>query len=680
MAKIFHLPEISRKFLTVLGLKCTNFRLGNVRFLRTISLRDYQQDAITCVHEAISQGVKRPAVVLATGGGKTVVFSHLIPQMTSQENQGNKTLVLAHKEELVKQAADTISQINPNLKVEIDMRHLKPSFDGDVIVGSVPTLVRYQRLQKYQADDFKTIILDECHHATANSWLKVLKYFNADNADLKIYVIGFTATMERSDGAALGSMFDQIVYERDLLTMIKNRELVDIKFSSIGIDVDLSKVKIHKKDYEINSLSKAINSSDVNFVTASSYLKLKKKYNFKSTIIFCVDINHCKTLCGVLQREGINAQYVTSETSKFERKEIIKDFKEGLIEVLCNVQVFTEGTDIPNIDSLLLARPTKSRPLLVQMIGRGLRLHKDKERCHVVDIVGTRGTGMQSVPTLFSLPENYSIQGKTYEELMMEKKDYDQEIEQNKKEMQLEAEQLRRLEEQETHKKLCNFKRKVDEMNISITTIDGFSALQSKDAKVYEDNKLVQREFLICKIPWVRLEYDIWGYQVSRTDFFQIERKQKKNGELFFCFTINQFTSREQKIASSYKCGKSKVISEPSSSKYLKQVLIQAENLHRQMKHKPFSNFSNATSISSKQREYLHAKLLKKANQNYEASDDTSITIMENLNQFTKERASKLIFAFNFSPKSLWIGWELQRILGPSEIMKKKIRVLASKS
>ncbi|KAM9931811.1 hypothetical protein OXX80_008541 [Metschnikowia pulcherrima] len=127
---------------------------------------------------------------------------------------------------------------------------------------------------------------------------------------------------------------------------------------------------------------------------ANAYIQLQQELGLKSTLVFCVDINHCKTLCGVLQAHGVNAQYVTGETAKHVRQDILEDFKQGKIAVLCNVLVFTGGTDIPNIDSLILARPTKSRPLLTQMVGRGLRLHKGKDICHVIDMVSTMKVGV----------------------------------------------------------------------------------------------------------------------------------------------------------------------------------------------------------------------------------------------------------------------------------------------
>lgn len=657
------------------GVQIASFVLQNTRCISctnqlSFMLRDYQLDAIDSVHRAIQRGIKRPAVVLATGGGKTVVFSHLIPQIRpSAPLRGNKTLVLAHKEELIKQAVEAIRFANPSLKVDIDMRQLKPSPDADVIVASVPTLVRMSRLSKYNPNEYKTIILDECHHAPANSWTKILRYFDADSPRLEIYVVGFTATMERSDGKSLAVMFDEIVFERNLLAMVQNKELANARFSSIDVDIDLSKVETKRNDYEVSSLSEVMNASEVNLLVALSYLQLKKEFGFRSTLIFCVDINHCKTLCGVLQREGVNAQYVTGETAKHERRAIINDFKEGIIEVLCNVQVFTEGTDIPNIDSLFLARPTKSRPLLVQMIGRGLRLHKSKTHCHIVDIAGTRGTGIQSVPTLFALPPDYTIHGKSYEELIIEKENYDEELEKLEKAKLIEKERTRRLEEQATHNRVNELKKRNDFMNLKFKTFDGFMALETNDNKEYEGSRTLAKYFGSSSLHWIRLAFDTWGYQLGNNDFFLIRRfyESKASETPYFRLTLNRFTSYQQRVASQYRCGKINVISELIVDPNLQAVLAKAESLSPQIEKKYFSKFRNDSLVSEKQRNFLHSKLSKKAKQLFDYTPELDNKLVEGLRVFKKERASGLIYALNYSLLSLWVRWELLKLLGPDK-------------
>lgn len=645
-----------------------------------IQLRDYQLEAINSIKQAIGRGIRRPAFVLATGGGKTVVFSHLIPQITkSDPNRGDKVLVLAHTEELIKQAATTIKNINPLLKVDIDMRHMKPSYDdSDVIVGSVPTLIRLSRLEKYNPNDFKAIILDECHHATASSWTKILKYFDADTPDLDIYVIGCTATMERSDGKSLGEIFDEIVFERNLLTMIENKELVDVKFSSLKVDVDLTKVAVKNHDYEPSSLSDVINNSEINLLVAMSYKSLRQQYGFRSTLMFCVDINHCKTLCGVLQRTGINAQYVTGDTVKHERRAIIEDFKNGLIDVLCNVQVFTEGTDMPNIDSLFLVRPTKSRPLLVQMIGRGLRLYKGKHHCHVVDLAGTRGTGVQSVPTLFSLPSDYVIHGKTFKELEKETDTYLQQQEEFKAQELLEKERERQLEEQATYNKMVQLSKLEHKLKFDFITIDGFLALESRDMNQFTESKTIHSTLSKSSLDWLRLEYDVWAYVID-DKFFLLKRFDHQD-KVLFKLSITGFTSLKHKVASNYKCGKFTTETTIMESYNLQTVVAKAEVLSNELGSSfPYKTYHQDKPLTNKQQQFLNSKLLIRAKENYELTDELINKLKQAIGNLTRKKASNLIFALRYSPKSFHSKWELQKMLGPDKKTNRAIKKLVSR-
>lgn len=633
-------------------------------------LRDYQQKAIDSFLDAFKRNVKRPAFVLATGGGKTVVFSSLIPQIPkSDPDRGDKVLVLAHTEELIKQASTTIKRLNPKLKVEVDMRSSKPSPKADVIVGSVQTLVRASRLEQYDPDDFKAIILDECHHATANSWLKILKYFDADHADLNIYVIGCTATMERSDNQSLGKVFDEIVFERGLLTMIENKELVDVKFTSLKADLDLSKVTSYKNDYAISSLSKAVNDSNANLVVVAAYKRLREQNDFKSTIMFCVDINHCKTLCGILQREGINAQYVTGETVKHLRSQIIEDFKNGIVDVLCNVQVFTEGTDMPNIDSIFLVRPTKSRPLLVQMIGRGLRLNKGKSVCHVADIAGTRGTGIQSVPTLFSLPSDFPIEGKSYKQIEEEKQKYLE----DKKQESINKELQRRLEEELSHEKLAKFEQ---DLVLNFTTIDGFNALEAKDIEDFKDSTNIHKALDESSLTWVRLEYDVWAVQVDER-FFLLKRVDYHMKNLFE-LSASGFIPGYVKLMANFKVSRTTKEEFIMSDYNLTSVIRKAEKLIQDI-GPPRFGYHDKKSITEKQILYLDSKMTSVIKKYYDVTPELEQQFLESLKTFTRARATHMIFALKYSVNSLHLKWELQKMLGPNKKVTKTIKKIVSR-
>ena len=188
----------------------------------------------------------------------------------------------------------------------------------------------------------------------------------------------------------------------DYIDMIDENWLADVIFTTVEMQADLSKVGSSAGgDFQTGALSKVINTDQTNDIVIKAWLLRAKER--KSTLIFCVDLSHVSNLTAKFRQHGINAQFVTGDTPKKIRSARVEAFRNGDFPVLLNCGVFTEGTDIPNIDCVLLARPTKSRNLLVQMIGRGMRLHKGKENCHVIDMVASLSTGVVSTPTLFGL-------------------------------------------------------------------------------------------------------------------------------------------------------------------------------------------------------------------------------------------------------------------------------------
>ncbi|CAK7896467.1 hypothetical protein CAAN1_17S02828 [[Candida] anglica] len=638
-------------------------------------LRPYQRDAIQAVHEAIKRGVRRPAVVLATGGGKTVVFSHLIPQLKSETPSRRKTLVLAHTQELIFQAARLIKATNPNLIVQVDMSSWKPNMDeADVIVASVPTLVRMTRLERYDKHQFKTIILDECHHATASSWTKILNYFDAGDSSSPVTVVGFTATMERADGMPLGKVFDEIVYQRGLVEMVKNKELVDVKFTTLDVDVDFSKVKSKRNDFDQASLSNAMNTDEINSVVAGAFLRLKQEYDFKSTLVFCIDIAHCKTLCAALQSRGVNAQYVTGDTVKDERNSILDDFKNGRIDVLCNVMVFTEGTDIPNIDSLILARPTKSRPLLIQMIGRGLRLHPGKENCHVVDIAGTRSTGIQSVPTLFGVEDPNGNKTKNYELNDSDLTD-----------RQLQKEEQRKLQEKALVAKLALEESRAEAMNIAFSTVDGFAELIANNVQEYASGESVNSKIRESNLAWVRLEYDVWGVSIPMSNqFFTLTRVSRENCPALFELRLVEFASYAQIQASGKMCPRQRVHGVLHSDQNLDYILIRAETFSRQYAGKyPNTalkfNRGSPKPVSDKQIKAYGTKLVSKAKKLYTLDTDQIKQFRASLTAMNSYRFNDLILALKYSINSLHVRWELQKLLGFTDKEKRMINRYSKK-
>lgn len=626
-------------------------------------LRDYQRNAISAVCKAIGRGVKRPAVVLATGGGKTVVFSHLIPQIQSADLRRRKTLVLAHKQELVFQNAAMIRRVNPNLTVNVDMAAEKPSADADIIVGSVMTLVRMSRLEKYNPLEFKTIILDECHHASAGSWIKILEYFKADSQDTEVCVVGFTATMERSDDKSLGTVFDEIVFERGLIEMVDNKELSDVKFVTLEADIGLDSVKTYNGDYAINNLELRMLDEDVMIKIACSYLLLRKQYDFKSTLIFCTSIAHCKTLCGVLQSSGVNAQYVTGETVTHERKAIVQDFRDGKIDALCNVMVFTEGTDIPNIDSVFLARPTKLRALLVQMIGRGLRLHEGKLHCYVVDVVDTRGPGFLSVLTLFDLPPSHDVNGKSYKQLRQEA-----EIDVNEARQAAIVEEMKRLLlEQDAADTVGDVFLDEPGYAVKHQIFDGFKRVNAFDVAQFAEFANVTSAIRSSSMKWARITYNTWASQIDYTQFFQLS-EIKSAGPNIYTLGIYSFLSHAQLQASKYKCKRVNHLSTVIESENLNTVLAKAESRFnaspmaaklRSLRHvlKPTSN--QITTL-----ETMVGKKIKAMSKLDPASTQQAIQVAsDRLQSLLREKCSEMMFAAKVTTDALAFIWGINNLI-----------------
>ncbi|KAI9593954.1 P-loop containing nucleoside triphosphate hydrolase protein [Syncephalis fuscata] len=408
-----------------------------------VKLREYQQECIEQCLFYYGKGVKRQVVSLPVGSGKTVIFSNLIARIPSPTPQATRTLVIAHREELLNQAAKQISKFAPHLRVDIDQgsRHAIPA-TADVIVASVPSLGRKgtRRLDKYNPAEFKCIIIDEAHHAAATTYQRILSHFGvchspdedqvetievekvteADNEAVlpespfksPIFVWGCSATVRRHDRVRLDGVFDYIAYHKDFLEMIEEGWLTNLRVTTIQTRVDLNKVKSLGNDFQQRQLANAVNTSERNELIVRSYQAYAE--GRKSTLGFAVDIQHVKDLTTAFRMKGIDARYLTSETRSDERADLLNAFRQAKFPVLINCGILTEGTDIPNIDCLLMARPTRSQVLFLQMVGRGMRLSPNKVDCLTLDFVDTlQRQGLTTVPALVGLDERVVLKGKS---------------------------------------------------------------------------------------------------------------------------------------------------------------------------------------------------------------------------------------------------------------------------
>ncbi|APA13711.1 hypothetical protein sscle_11g084810 [Sclerotinia sclerotiorum 1980 UF-70] len=368
-----------------------------------IVLREYQEECIQAVLSHIDQGHKRMGVSLATGSGKTVIFTQLIDRVQPHAKIATQTLILAHRQELVEQAARHCENAYPDKRIEIEMGKMHASGYADITVASIQSIGSGDRIEKFDPTRFKLILVDEAHHIVAPQYLKTLAHFGlSEKRESSPTLVGVSATLSRTDGLKLGAALDQIVYHKDYIDMIEDNWLSGVIFTTVQSKADVSSVrKGPNGDFQAGELSQVVNTDEINELTVRSWFAKAK--GRKSTIVFCVDLAHVGGLTNKFREHGIDAQFVTGDTPKIERSTRLDAFRNGEFPVLVNCGVFTEGTDIPNIDCVLLARPTKSRNLLVQMIGRGMRLHPGKENCHIIDMVATLSTGIVTTPTLFGL-------------------------------------------------------------------------------------------------------------------------------------------------------------------------------------------------------------------------------------------------------------------------------------
>ncbi|KAK6957876.1 hypothetical protein Daesc_000665 [Daldinia eschscholtzii] len=382
-----------------------------------IRLRDYQEECIQSVLTSLKSGHKRLGISLATGSGKTVIFTQLIDRIKTESDEADQTLILAHRRELVEQAARHCTSAYPHKTVEIEMGNIRASGTADITIASIQSINSGDRISKFDPRRFKLVLVDEAHHIVAPGYLRTLEHFGLDKKrDDSPALVGVSATLSRADGLRLGAAIDEVVYHKDYVDMIGDKWLSDVIFTTVESTADISDVGTSSTgDFQTRELSRVVNTKQVNEITVRSWLA--KASERKSTLVFCVDLAHIDGLVKTFRDFGVDARFVTGETPKVERSETLEAFRRQEFPVLVNCGVFTEGTDIPNIDCVVLARPTRSRNLLVQMIGRGMRLHPDKKDCHIIDMVSSLSIGIVTTPTLFGLDPSELVEKATVSDL-----------------------------------------------------------------------------------------------------------------------------------------------------------------------------------------------------------------------------------------------------------------------
>ncbi len=336
--------------------------------MREITLRPYQR---ACIEAIEARPAGRYLVQMATGLGKTVTFAN-IPRR-------GRMLILSHRDELVRQP---LKYFDCATSIEQGPLHADPN--AEVVSASVQSLSR--RLLRFPKDAFDILVCDEAHHAAAQSYRRIFDYFRPR------LLLGFTATPGRGDKLRLDGAFDEIIFCRDLRWGIQNGYLTDIYCRRVNIGFDLRRVRTQNGDYAPGELAQAMDG------TADAVAQAYRELAVGATLIFAVSVHQAQEIARRIPGSAV----VTGETGN--RQEILNAFTRREIPCLVNVMVFTEGTDLPLVETVIIARPTQSDSLYTQMVGRGLRRAPGKERLNLIDCVGVTGkASLCTAPTLLGL-------------------------------------------------------------------------------------------------------------------------------------------------------------------------------------------------------------------------------------------------------------------------------------
>lgn len=336
-----------------------------------MKLRPYQEQAKSAILGEWSKGTKKTLLVLPTGCGKTIVFSKVIEERV---REGGRVLVLAHRSELLDQASDKLFKAS-GIRTALEKAESSSLNSWErVVVGSVQTLMREKRLNQFRTDHFDAIVVDEAHHVISDSYQNVLNYFS--DAD----VLGVTATPDRGDMKNLGSYFESLAFQYSLPQAIKEGYLSPIKALTIPLTLDLSNVSQQGGDFRASEVGTALDP----------YLhqiadEMMKHCSSRKSVVFLPLVATSQKFTEILNQKGFKAAEVNGNSTN--RSEILQDFENNKYNVLCNSMLLTEGWDSPEVDCIVVLRPTKVRSLYSQMVGRGTRLAPGKEDLLLLDFL-----------------------------------------------------------------------------------------------------------------------------------------------------------------------------------------------------------------------------------------------------------------------------------------------------
>ena len=335
-----------------------------------LHLKKHQKAALAALQEMRKSYETIGLLYHATGTGKTVTA------VMDAKSCGGRTLFLAHTRELVEQAAEAFENLWPETTVG---RYIGPVKEPDrhVVCGSIQSVAL--NLDQFRDDDFNYLIIDEAHHASADSFQKVLAYFKPD------FTLGLTATPERmDDNTAILDIFKRTAHKLDLQTAVEIGELVPVRCIRIHTNIDLAKVRYNSVQYNIRDLEKKLYMPERNLLIVDTWLQYVMD---RRTLVFCASVKHAEKIAALFRKKGVKARSVSGGMNEAERKEYLDQFASGKIKVLCACDLLNEGWDCPQTEVLFMARPTMSKVLYTQQLGRGMRLSEGKRYLMVFDFV-----------------------------------------------------------------------------------------------------------------------------------------------------------------------------------------------------------------------------------------------------------------------------------------------------
>lgn len=356
-----------------------------------VTLRNYQEAGVSSLRQHYAAGIRAALYVLPTGGGKTVIFSHIAERAALL---GNRVCVLVHRQELVDQTSRTLTQIGVDHGVIAAGRSM--DLTRSVQVASVQTLVR--RLPKVPPDYFGLLIVDEAHHAVAGSWAKVLAYFARSR------VLGVTATPERLDGRGLGDMFQAMVLGPDAGWLTDQGFLAPARVFAPPSKLDMGSVRKLAGDYRMDEAEAAMQQAGIMGDAVTHY---RRHLAHGTAIAFCCSVAHAQAVAEAFNAAGIASAVVDGTLHPDVRRHMIADLGTGRIRALASCQIISEGTDVPSVTGAIMLRPTQSLSLYLQQVGRCLRPAPGKTEAIILDHVGNTLT--HGLPTD---PRDWTLDGR----------------------------------------------------------------------------------------------------------------------------------------------------------------------------------------------------------------------------------------------------------------------------